>query len=606
MNLQRISEHLYLFEDTCNVYALTSGRGAVLIDFGSGDIREVLAEGGVEWVYDVLMTHHHRDQGQGLAEGAAGRLRVWVPYNEQELFHSVDWHWQGRELFKNYNMRQDRFSLLKPEPVGGLLEDYASYKIGGYTFEVVPTPGHTTGSITLVTEVDGQKVAFSGDLIYAPGKLWSMAATQWSYNGGEGLPATVASLLDLKGRGLDLLLPSHGAPMAGPAAAIDLTVERLAELMQYRQQNPGLIKIIESPYSAILPHLLQSNQNQANTYVLLSESGKALFIDFGYDFMTGEAPGSDRASRRPWLYSLKGLKRQYGVTQVEVVVPTHYHDDHVAGINLLRRVEGTQAWIAQNFAPILANPARYNLPCLWFDPIPADRVLPLRQPLRWQEYELALYPLPGHTLYAVAIQFTVDGRRVLAVGDQFQGEAGTQWNYVYQNRFRAADYRLTADLYQQLKPDLILSGHWEPLWVKPGYFEEVRQGGDALERMHNALLPEEIAGFGAEGFGVRIEPYQTLAHAGDELTFEVYLNNPSTTGVEAQVRLLAPPGWKVDPPERVVTLRDGEAVKIFHVYIPAGISVRRARLAADLTVNGRRFGQQAEALVSVAKEEEGE
>ena len=71
MKLQKISEHLYLFEDTCNVYALTSSRGAaVVVDFGSGDVLEVLAEAGIQWVSDVLMTHHHRDQGQGLAHGS--------------------------------------------------------------------------------------------------------------------------------------------------------------------------------------------------------------------------------------------------------------------------------------------------------------------------------------------------------------------------------------------------------------------------------------------------------------------------------------------------------------------------------------------------------
>lgn len=607
MKLQKISEHLYVFEDTCNVYALTSGKGtAVLVDFGSGDVLEVLAESGILWVSDVLMTHHHRDQGQGLSQAAAGGTRVWAPYNEQDLFHSVGEHWQARELFVNYNMRQDRFSLLEPVAVGGLLEDYASYKIGGYTFQVVPTPGHTTGSVTLMTEVDGQKVAFSGDLIYAPGKIWSLAATQWTYNGGEGLPAMAASLLDLKDRQPDVLLPSHGAAIPQPAAAIDLTVKRLAELMKYRQQNPHLFKFIESPYSAITPHLLRSNQNEANSYVLLSASGKALFIDFGYDFMTGAAAGSDRAAHRPWLYSLKGLKKQFGVTQVEVVVPTHYHDDHVAGINLLRRVEGAQAWVAQNFAPILASPARYNLPCLWYDPITADRVLPLRQPVRWQEYTLTLYPQPGHTPYAVAIQFEVDGKRVLAVGDQYQDEEGKLWNYVYQNRFRAGDYRLTASLYQELKPDLILPGHAEPLWVKPGYFEELRRNGEALERIHADLLPQETAGFGVEGTGARIEPYQTAAYGGDEIAFEVYLANPFQTGSEADVRLLAPPGWKVEPAVRVVKMQPGEeVVKVFHVHVPSGTVVRRARLTADVIVNGRRFGQLAEALVSVEEDERG-
>ena len=600
MKPTRISEHVYRFEDTCNVYLLNGGDTSTLIDFGSGDALNHLDALHIPPVTYVLMTHHHRDQGQGLANAVAAGIAIWVPYNEQDLFHSVDKHWQARDVFNNYHVRQDRFSLLEPVPVGGYLEDYAKDTFGECHFEVIPTPGHTPGSISLMTDMDGQKLAFTGDLIYAPGKVWSLAATQWSYNGGEGLPATVASLLDLKERQPDLLLPSHGEPIPNPAVAIDLTVERLLELMKHRQQNPNLLESIANPYSAITPHLLRSNQNSAVTYVLLSSSGKALLIDFGYDFMTGLAPGQDRSERRPWLYTLNNLKTKFGVTKVDVVIPTHYHDDHVAGINLLRRVEGTQAWMPENFAGILANPARYDLPCLWYDPIPTDRLLPLGRSIKWEEYTLTLYEFPGHTLYAVAIFFEVDGKRALAVGDQFQSTDGRQWNYVYQNRFRAGDYMDTANLYARLKPDLILPGHWETLWVKPGYFEELKQGGEILKGIHHDLLPDEIAGFGAEGFGARIEPYQANLKRGETLELEVEVKNPSLVTVPGEIRMVLPPGWKAEPASYQVELVPLEVNRLrFHVTPPSDLIVRRARLAVDLTINGHPYGQQAEALVTI-------
>jgi glyoxylase-like metal-dependent hydrolase (beta-lactamase superfamily II) len=50
----------------------------VLVDFGTGDVLEHLAEIGVERVTDVPMTHHHRDQGQGLAHAAAVGSRMWA------------------------------------------------------------------------------------------------------------------------------------------------------------------------------------------------------------------------------------------------------------------------------------------------------------------------------------------------------------------------------------------------------------------------------------------------------------------------------------------------------------------------------------------------
>src|SRR5215217_6174274 len=196
----RITDQLFLFQDTCNVYVLRSGNEALLIDFGSGDVLDHLAEIGVERVTDVLMTHHHRDQGQGLARAVQAGIRIWVPHTEQDLFHTVDAHWQAREIYDNYNVRQDRFSLLESVPVTGTLEDYQVRPFGDHVMTVLPTPGHTPGSISLLVEEDGQRILFSGDLIMSPGKVVSLAATQWTYNGAEGVAAGIASLLDLQDR----------------------------------------------------------------------------------------------------------------------------------------------------------------------------------------------------------------------------------------------------------------------------------------------------------------------------------------------------------------------------------------------------------------------
>ncbi|MBK8020836.1 MAG: MBL fold metallo-hydrolase [Chloroflexi bacterium] len=595
--MQRLLDNLYCFEDTCNVYVLRNGAEAVLIDFGSGDVLDRLAQIGVERVVAVLMTHHHRDQGQGLPLAVAAGIPIWVPHTEQDLFCRVDAHWQAREIACNYNMRQDRFSLLEPVPIAGTLKDYDQQTFAGMRFTVLPTPGHTTGSITLWTDMGGQRIAFSGDLIAAPGKVWSLSATQWTYNGAEGVAAGLASLLDLRDRAPDLLLPSHGAPMTEPIAAIDLLADRLWELLQLRGNNLRLYELRERPYEIITPHLLMHRASMANTFVLISQSRKALMIDFGYDFITGIPLGTDRASRRPWLYTLPALKRQYGVDRVDVVLPTHFHDDHVAGINLLRTVEGTQHWAPELFADILEQPLQYDLPCIWYDPIPVDRRLPLETPFTWEEYSFTLHPLPGHTRYAVAIAFEVDGYRVLAAGDQYQRDDGLELNYVYPNRFDASDYVLSAELYRRLNPNLILTGHWRPFWVPSNYFGKLATLGDAVERLHRELLPDS-PDLGTEGFLARISPYQTEAH-GEPIEFQVEVHNPYDRPVQATVALVAPPGWLGMGGTAIIPLEArGMGQVSLAVRPPDDFTGRRARVAVDLTIDGHRFGQQAEALVS--------
>ncbi|QHW33661.1 MBL fold metallo-hydrolase [Paenibacillus rhizovicinus] len=597
--MQALSEHLYIYPDTCKVYVVKNGAEAVLIDFGSGDVLDCLSEIGVTRVSAVLMTHHHRDQGQGLARAAAAGIPIWVPHMEQELFAEMDAIWQSRQVLNNYNVRQERFSLLDAVPIAGTLKDYESYTFGGCQFQIVPTPGHTPGSISVLARIDGRLNAFTGDLIAGPGKLWSLAATQWTYNGGEGLPATAASLLDLQERGPERLLPSHGETMDQPVEAIASLIERLREMMKHRQQNPRLFQFLEQPFEPVTPHLLRSRNSESNYFVLLSESGKAMFLDFGYDFHTGKPAETDRAARRPWLRTLGTLKKQYGVTKVETVVPTHYHDDHVAGFNLLRDHEGTEVWAADTFAGILRHPERYDLPCLWYDPIPVDRELPLETPIAWEEYQLTLYPLPGHTRYAVAIALEVDGRKVLVAGDQYQGGDGLLYNYVYKNRFDADDYMASAALYKKLQPDVILTGHWDPLWVEPGYFEELDRRGEALARMHRELLPLEQLDYGAEGFGARIVPYQSETRSGETVTLEIEVRNPLSRDALVEVDLLLPSGWHADPPESAITLAAKKETKLSVRVTPNGLPVRRARIAADLKVNGMRIGQHAESLITI-------
>jgi glyoxylase-like metal-dependent hydrolase (beta-lactamase superfamily II) len=591
------------FRDTCNVYVLRSGRDAVLVDFGSGAVLDHLAELGVDRVTDVLVTHHHRDQVQGLRRAVDAGVRIWVPPFERELIAGIDARWQTRQLENDYDLHQDRFSLLESVPVSGTVAEYRSRRYGGFEVYTLPTPGHTLGSVTYLVEVEGHRLAFTGDLLYGPGKVWSLAATQWSYSGVEGQAATFVSCGVLAERAPDLLLPAHGGPVDDPPAALALVRTRLQELVSLRVETPwNLGDWQQHAWAPVTPHLLRDRSSFASSYALVSDSGAALLIDWGYHVSTGLTPLSERTARRPLLASLEALRRDHGVDRIEAVVTTHYHDDHVAGLNLLREIEGTEVWSPENVAPIIEDPRRYDLPCLWFDPIPVDRRLPFETPIPWREYELTVYPLPGHTLYAAAIAFEVDGRRVLATGDQ-QGGGGDDrpdvLNYQYRNRFGIDDYVRSAELYRELRPDLIVGGHWLPREVTDAYLDRLLADGRRLAALHRELLPDDVD-FGPEGFGARIEPYRAEVRPGEELALDVLVRNPFDRDETARVRLVLPAGWQASPEEHEVPLA-GRAEATVRFGVRVGLeAVRRARVAAELTVGETPFGQQAEALVDVA------
>ncbi|GAB2678703.1 MBL fold metallo-hydrolase [Kribbella swartbergensis] len=578
---RQLGANLYAIDDSCTVYLLVDPLtgSAVAIDAGSGRWLDQLPSYGVDTVTDVLVTHHHRDQVEGLPRLAAAGARIWVPENELGLIAEVDHHWQARTMANNYDLRTDRFSLLEPVQVTGVMKDYSTRRVGHIDVQTVPTPGHTPGSVSYL--VDGY--AFTGDLIHSPGKVWSAAALQWSYVGLEGAALTMASLVQLMDHEPRLLLPSHGEPMDDPAAAVQKTCETLGDLLHVRRgMRSDMLHRLDDPFVELSPHLLMNHTSESRSYVLLSDSGTALLIDYGYDLSTGIPLGGDRHTVRPWLPSLRALQRDYGIERVEVAIPTHYHDDHVAAFNLLREVHGTEVWASAPVAHVLENPTHYDLPCLWYEPIPCERHVTDGTSVRWREYELDLHALPGHTLYASAIGFEADGRRVLATGDQqtgswVPGEASEIPNFQYANLFRPDDFKASAALYQRLQPDLMISGHWQPRIITQDYLDELTRLGEEVARVHrDVLMPDDPVFTG----GVHITPYRVDAVGGQP--FELRVSSPGA-------RLVLPTGWDCKQVDEHVFL------VVPHVTQP----VRRARIAAGITRDGRYLGQLAEALVDV-------
>jgi len=143
--VEEVARGVYRVRDTCNVYVIAAdGQGertGVAIDFGSGLVLDHLGDMGITRITDVLMTHHHRDQGQGLPRAVEAGIPIHVPPVEVDLFAGVDELWRTRQLDNDYNLRQDRFSILDPVPVASTVPEYRTPEYGRVRLTVLPTPG---------------------------------------------------------------------------------------------------------------------------------------------------------------------------------------------------------------------------------------------------------------------------------------------------------------------------------------------------------------------------------------------------------------------------------------------------------------------------------
>ena len=147
---------------------------------------------------------------------------------------------------------------------------------------------------------------------------------------------------------------------------------------------PETIFLPEPQFIPLSRHLLWGGVwTCSNFYVVLSDSGKALFVDYGHAFWPHMHIGPDHdgfESMRFVEHHLDELREDYGVTSFDLVVPTHIHDDHTCGIPYLQRHHGTRCWALEEVGQVLADPAAWtSTPCTFPKPIRIDRWLERRR-----------------------------------------------------------------------------------------------------------------------------------------------------------------------------------------------------------------------------------
>jgi glyoxylase-like metal-dependent hydrolase (beta-lactamase superfamily II) len=620
--LTRLSEHLYQLADTCNVYLLVDGNAGLLIDAGSGAVLDHLRESGgvrIEW---VLHTHHHRDQCWGTPRLRQHGARVAVPEYERHLFDQAEAYWRTRRTFDNYDDRNTFFTIGQDISVDAVLEDYETFRWRGYEFLILPAKGHTLGSSALVTTVDGRKLAFTGDLLAAGGKLYQLHAMEYTYGCMEGVMFTLQSLRALGKQHPEVCLPSHGPAITDVSGDMARLERRLMDCVRLgrglrvagRDSLPETAFLPEARLVPLSRHLLWGGPwTCSNFYVVLSDSGKAMFVDYGHAWWPHMHIGPDHEgleSMRFIEHHLDELREDHGVTAFDLVVPTHIHDDHTCGIPFLQRHHGTRCWALDEVAQVLEDPAAWaSTPCTFPKPIRIDRRLTDGERFRWEEYEFEIYFAPGQTEFHSAYAALIDGRKVAFTGDNyflaevvFPGriEMLPCQTTVLRNSFQLAMHRRCAEVMRKIAPELICPGHRD---VLPCFKKDVDSYCDFIarkERVFRELVAEPADHF-IDLFWARLLPYVAIVTPGQRMQYRLLLRNNLERRATYSARLLCPGGWEASPEPRGLTLEaGGRSELLLAAHAPATPDPVRRLVTAEIAIDGQGQGPVCEALVTVA------
>lgn len=184
-----------------NIFLVT-GTQPILIDTGSGlRSSKIIKEIGehTDHISKIILTHCHFDHA-----GGASELRKC--FNAPVYIHRFDAAAVQNGLIKE--TAADLFGCEMPATEVTELQGGEIIDTGEYQFEIIHTPGHTAGGISLFDR--SKQILFSGDTVFAEG------VGRWDFPTGDlsCLKRSVHKLAELDAL---YLYPGHGPCIKGSA-----------------------------------------------------------------------------------------------------------------------------------------------------------------------------------------------------------------------------------------------------------------------------------------------------------------------------------------------------------------------------------------------------
>ncbi len=550
MEARLLAGDLYVLDGAVNTGVLVAGHKALLFDCCDTVTPQRLAALGVDRVEMVLCTQHRRPNVAGAYAFAAQGAQVVAPAAERHLFEDVAAYWNDRRnRWHIYHHQPGLQVLARPLPVSRGVREGDAIDWEGYRIEVLDTPGATDGSVSYRVTVGGRCVGFSGDALYGPGQVWDVYSLQKGaggirdYHGFLGQrPRLVASLRKLGGCGADVLVPAHGAPIGDPAAATELTVQRLEALWRnycsvsaLNYYFPEVTADTAGDPARMAPaetHSLPDFIRRVayTSFALISDSGAALVIDCGHDSVV--------ETLQQWL--AEGL-----ITSVDGCWVTHYHDDHVDGLDRLYAAFGCPILTDRHLAEIIEHPGRFFLPCISPHAAPVARATEDGDSWTWREFRLTAFHFPGQSYYHSGLLVEGHGHRVFLAGDS--GAPTGLDDYCAGNRNwlgAGRGFRRCIEIWRRHTPDLILNQHQELAFsFTARQLDTLEARLTERERLLAGMLPWAQPDFGTDEHWVRTYPFEQEVCPGGEVAVDVQFTNHGHEPVRARVEPALPEGW---------------------------------------------------------------
>ena len=607
----QLSPSIYIHHNHVNTGIIRDGNKALLIDASGTSIWSTLTELGITEVERILYTHHHRDNVAGFTfpENAI----VGVPQAEVQWFNEVDTFWNDPKYrWHLYNCHPHNLMLGDSIRVSETYTDGMHIEWREASINVLETPGHTDGSLTYVVEVDGQRFAFTGDLIYDEGQIWELYSLQkgqqtTDYHGFLGARDELRQSLEKVGESSpNAIIPTHGVIINKPDEAITKLFDRLNDcydkyvsISALRHYFPKLFEEFDGCENHMPirdgktpPEFLR---HIGTTWLIISETKEAFVMDCG-------SPNV--------IKQIQQMQQNGEISDVTQFWVTHYHDDHVNAIPEFQETFPCDTITDTVVANVTTNPTAYRLPCISPAITRVDRTTKDGDTWQWNEFTMTAYHFPGQTYYHGGLRVEGCGVRMFFSGDSFT-MAGID-DYCSGNRNllgQGVGYEKCLRLIKSIRPSHIFNCHVDQAFDFTD--DEINFMLDTLNERENCfteLFPWDHANYGMDEHWVRCYPYEQEIRPGETAELSVAFTNHSLQHCEASAQPILPESWciEIEPKSTTITAKSDGFIS-FSVPIPDEKTINknntseRIVIPIDITYNNRHLGQFRESILSISK-----
>jgi glyoxylase-like metal-dependent hydrolase (beta-lactamase superfamily II) len=564
----------------------------------------------------VLLTHSRRDVVWLAQPLIAAGAKATAP--ARELFYLEKPHefWDAFTKTRFHDYAQQTTKILpSPLAIESWVKDGELIEWHGLKFRVIDTSAFTRGSASYIVEIDGKKVAFTGDLIYGDGKILDLYSFQdaikeanvGGYHGyGGRLADLVGALRKIAAEKPDLILPARGQVIRNPQQAIEKLIARVQALYKNYLSTNALHWYFKKdrmticgrrvlgadadvqlmPYSRHekTPNWVFEN---GTSRLLISESGSGFLLDCG----------SPRI-----LDAIKEVVAKGIVKQVDGIFVTHFHDDHTNAVQAAAEHFNCPVYATTEYADVLERPGAYHLPAMTENAIKNVKAMKNGQTMKWREFDFTFHFYPGQTYYHGGLYVRKqDEKPIFFIGDSFAPSGFDDYCVLNRNLLHEdSGYLLCLNKLRAIN---------EEFWLVNEHIRHVfsfsKEEMDFLEnsyreriKIQRELYPWDDPNYGIDEQWVVFYPHGSTIAAGKSAKLEVRITNHSPIKRTFVIKPHAHGGLKLRLSEAKITLESRQSGSLA-VPVTAESQPGNYLITADIQSKGMDFREWIEALVTI-------